>query len=329
MTSGEASRVLDAQLPNYRDLPRRDGIPHSWGVWGASDHLGALNNLTAEHAVAASAEIQRGQVFSVNWNMRLPDPPLFGRPVLVHELIQTGPTALNDVLSNWNTQGSTQWDGLRHVRWVGHGLYNGLESHGVDHWARRGIAGRSVVADVDRWRACDGRPIAHDQPDPITASDLSATLTAQGTALRRGDILLIRTGWMRWYTAADQQARSALAQDLAASGLSADESTAEFLWDSGVAAVAADNPGFELRPQGCDFPAVPGNALPASWQRIYSVTLHNRLIPALGIPVGELWDLDELADDCARDGRYSGFLTSAPLNLEGGTGTPANALVIK
>jgi kynurenine formamidase len=317
------------EVPRYRDLPRRDGIAHSWGVWGADDHLGSLNNLTPERVLAGSAEIQRGEVFSLNWDMRLPDPPLFGRPALVHELVQTSDTALNDVISNWNTQASSQWDGLRHVRWIGHGLYNGLESHGVDHWARRGIAGRSVLADVDRWRARVGRPIAQDQPDPITADDLRATLTDQGSALRRGDILLIRTGWMSWYLAADRQTRTALARELTGSGLSADESTAELLWDSGIAAVAADNPGFELRPQGCDHAPVPGAPRPADWERIYPVTLHNRLIPALGIPLGELWDLDALADDCASDGRYTGFLASAPLFLPGGTGSPANALVMK
>jgi hypothetical protein len=56
---------------------------------------------------------------------------------------------------------------------------------------------------------------------------------------------------------------------------------------------------------------------------------HFRLRPLLGIPLGELWDLDRLADDCARDGVYEFFLTSAPLNLHTGAASPANALAIK
>ena len=42
-----------------------------------------------------------------------------------------------------------------------------------------------------------------------------------------------------------------------------------------------------------------------------------------------MWNLEELAEDCARDGRYAFFLTSAPLNIPGGVGSPPNALAIK
>ena len=49
----------------------------------------------------------------------------------------------------------------------------------------------------------------------------------------------------------------------------------------------------------------------------------------LGIPIGEMWDLDALAADCAVDGVYEFLLTSAPLNLHQGVGSPANALAIK
>jgi hypothetical protein len=57
--------------------------------------------------------------------------------------------------------------------------------------------------------------------------------------------------------------------------------------------------------------------------------LHLSLLPLLGLPIGELFDLDALAADCAADGRYTFLLTSAPLNLAAGVGTPPNALAIK
>jgi kynurenine formamidase len=57
--------------------------------------------------------------------------------------------------------------------------------------------------------------------------------------------------------------------------------------------------------------------------------LHFRLIGLLGIAIGELFDLDALADNCARDGVYEGLFTAAPLNKVGGSGSPANALAIK
>jgi hypothetical protein len=57
--------------------------------------------------------------------------------------------------------------------------------------------------------------------------------------------------------------------------------------------------------------------------------MHWRLIPLLGLPIGELWDLDALAAACAADGVYEFFFTSAPLNVLGGVGSPPNALAIK
>ena len=52
------------------------------------------------------------------------------------------------------------------------------------------------------------------------------------------------------------------------------------------------------------------------------------MIPLLGLAVGELWALDDLAAACARDGRYE-CLGSKPINLVGGVGTPANATAVR
>ena len=57
--------------------------------------------------------------------------------------------------------------------------------------------------------------------------------------------------------------------------------------------------------------------------------LHPRLLGRLGIPIGELWWLDELARQCHADGRFTCFITSAPLHVTGGIGSPANALAIR
>jgi hypothetical protein len=57
--------------------------------------------------------------------------------------------------------------------------------------------------------------------------------------------------------------------------------------------------------------------------------LHPHLLAFFGMPIGEMWDLEALAEDCAADRRYSFFLTSAPLNIPGGVGSPPNALAIK
>ena len=57
--------------------------------------------------------------------------------------------------------------------------------------------------------------------------------------------------------------------------------------------------------------------------------LHFHMLAFFGMPIGEMWNLEELAEDCAADGKYDFFLTSAPLNIPGGVGSPPNALAIK
>jgi len=57
--------------------------------------------------------------------------------------------------------------------------------------------------------------------------------------------------------------------------------------------------------------------------------LHRPLIPLLGMPMGELWALDELAADCASDGVYEFLLTCKPLIVRGGAGSPPNATAVK
>jgi kynurenine formamidase len=93
--------------------------------------------------------------------------------------------------------------------------------------------------------------------------------------------------------------------------LHAGPETIRWLWDSGIVAVVADNPAVEA------FPFDPVGA-----------SLHADLLALLGIPLGEMWYLEDLAGRCARARRYTGLLAAAPLNLPGGVGSPANALAL-
>ncbi len=148
----------------------------------------------------AARLVTRGAVFALNWSADLPDPPLFGRLPHTHEVVDRA-TGHDDVLHQWNTQSSSQWDGFRHIKNVPNGFYDGVPDaeHGVDHWARRGIAGRAVLCDVGRWRAAQGRPLQYAESDVIEPDDILATLDAQGSPLEHGDVLLMRTGWTEWY----------------------------------------------------------------------------------------------------------------------------------
>lgn len=315
--------------PAYTELAVQNGIRHAWGVYGPADRLGCLNELTADRVLEAKSAIRTGSVFPLNLDMRLPEPPLFERSSLRHELLRSrSGIGLNDLVTDWNTQGSSQWDGFLHIAWPGHGHYNAIGSHGLDVWARRGIAGRAVLADVGRWREAAGRPLHCDRPDPITATDIAATLQDQHTNVRPGDILLIRTGWLDWYARTDQETRVRLSglDTIVAPGLSAVEATAAYLWDHRFAAVASDNPALETMPACYESPE--GATDPGDWVKAAEVWLHGRLLPALGLPIGELWDLSALARHCAETREFDGFLTSAPINLSGAAASPANALVI-
>jgi len=149
-----------------------------------------------------------------------------------------------------------------------------------------------------------------------TAEDLAACLSAHGVALRPGDILLVRTGWLAAFRAApDADARHLLIQGEAGardySGLDGNEGMWRFLWDQGIAAVAADNPTVEAWPI---FPWKPALHL---------------AIARLGLCLGEFFDFEALAEDSATAGRFTAFFTAAPLNHSGGIGSPGNALAIR
>jgi hypothetical protein len=271
-------------------------------------------------------------VFNLNLEMELPGPPLYRRSALRHEVTGSGLT-LDDELSGYNTQSSSQWDGFRHVRHLVHGYYNGLdtEDHGVHHWARRGIATRGVLVDVGRWRAAQGRPLRCGEADPIEPDEVLATLDAQQVEVEPGDIVMIRTGWVEWYRTLDASARAELGTQVIAPscGLRACEGSAAMLWDLHVAAAVTDSPAFEVVPFGGLTDPDEIRAAFRDPERAPDTFLHFRLLALLGLPLGEMWDLDALADDCARNGVYECLLTSAPLNLERGVGSPANALAIK
>ena len=314
-------------LPSYDDLPITPGAPagSSWGLWGDDDRLGCLNLLTPERAAAAAKLVRKGAVFALNLEYELPDPPLFGRQVPRHEI--TGDAGHDDILT-FNTQSSSQWDGFRHVQHPVHRNYNGVadEDHGIAHWAARGLAGRAILVDVARHRDIDA-----SASEPITTDDLDATLTAQRTTVETGDVLLLRTGWTAWYRSTDEESRRSLPGQLRSPGLRPGTDMLRWLWDHHVAAVAADNPALEVWPPASHLTKEQRDEIRAANdpERAPELFMHTALLPLLGIPIGELWDLDPLAADCAADGVYEGLFTSAPLRVAGGVASPPNALVLK
>lgn len=319
------------KLPSYDELPIKAGLPprSSWGVWGEDDELGAINLLTADRVLRGLGLAKFGRVFPLNWDLEQPNPPFYGRQTMVHNIDRPlpGHQILDDSIDQFFTQASSQWDALCHVGHPEHGFYNGRTDedfsgqvgtrNGIEHYARRGIVGRGVLLDVARQFAAEGNPIDGGARVEFTPADLERTRIAQNLIFETGDILIIRTGWMEWYVDADESVKNDLANDslarLKTPGVIGGEEMAKYLWDGHFAAVAADNPAFE------------------AWPHELKVDeyLHFRLLALLGIPMGEMWYLEDLARDCADDGVYEFLFTSAPLNLRGGVGSPPNALVIK
>ena len=311
-------------MPRYADLPSFEGEDerHAWGVFGADDNLGTVNHLTPERVREAAGLIRAGRVISLSLPMDQPSPALFpARPAYTHhqEVTRGG---RDDALDAFQLQGSSQWDGLRHVRYRQHGYYGGLQDEdlagdriGINHWAEHGIVGRGVLIDVPRhWTGAAA--YRADRRTPIDGGAIERIAAAEGVALRDGDILALRTGWLRHYFDLDDAGRTAIVgtirpDGLACAGLDPGRATAAWLWDHRVAALVVDNPAVE--------------ALPVQDREFQ----HRRLIPMLGMAVGELWDLERLGDDCAADGVYEFFLCSAPLNVPGAAGSPANAYAIK
>ena len=314
------------KLPRYDELPVRAGAPQgaAWGVFGDSDEVGTINLLSPERVRAAAGSIRSGKVFALNLPINIPDPPLFTRGKHTHtvKIFPNAEFVLDDYLDNFYPQASSQWDALCHVKHPMLGAYNGIPDReitgrggtrlGIDNLARRGIAGRGVLADIARHYDRIGKTLNYTQAESIPLEDLEATLSAEKVKLQAADILLIRIGWTSFYLSASEETKAELARETVVPGIEGTSRVARWIWDHHLAAVASDSPALEALPkgEGDDF-------------------LHFHMLSFFGMPIGEMWNLEGLAEDCAADGRYDFFLTSAPLNVPGGVGSPPNALAIK
>jgi kynurenine formamidase len=307
----------------------------NWGRWGADDVLGTLNHLDDAKRRQGAALVRRGVSFSLSQSFDA-DGPQKGwrrRTNPIHTMLDTGLDAergtqgfphgiggADDVIF-MPLQASTQWDGLGHIfdhgrAWNGRSAGDVVTSDGdrvtgIETTASL-IAGRGVLLDVGRAVGTDG-----ELPDgfAITVEHIEATIAAQGPSSRvgRGDLVCVRTGRL---TRARQDIAEGRGWGDYAGGASPGLSftTADWLHDTEIAGIATDTWGFEVRP----------NEFDAAFQ-----PLHQVAIPHIGLFLGEMWDLDVLAADCAQDGVYDFWLTAAPLPVTGAVGAPVNPIAVK
>lgn len=304
--------------------------PSNWGRWGDDDEIGTANYIRPETIVRAAGLVRRGVVFSCAIPLDDRGPVYPGRVAPKHLMSISG----SDYESGFRGFGtapeggikfaddylfaplqcSTQWDALSHA-WYGDRLYNGFSQAcvrgvgGARHLGiekmRRHFVSRGVLLDVVR--ALDAAPRL-EQGYPITADDLDRATELAGVQVESGDVVLVRTGHIPWF----YELRDKAEFWEGAPGLG--RSTVGWLHEHEVAAVAVDTVTAEVQPAEEE-----GGVLP----------LHGPLLRDLGLTVGELFELEELADDCAEDGVYEFLFVAQPLRITGAVGSPINPLAIK
>jgi len=303
---------------------------NNWGKWGSSDQKGAANYITPEVIIEAAQLIKKGKTFSLAIPIDKQGPVWPGRLIPHHTMDIAGAdyaTGINtepflgkmkfaDDYIYMALQGSTQWDALSHG-WYGDRLYNGYSEKSIVSGALGGatklgienvkesLIGRGVLIDILKYKGGALSP-----GYGITREDIEGALELQGTVVKKGDIVILRTGVVpMWYN--DPSSRSNYFNPQ--TGIVKD--VVGWIKEKEISAIAADNIGVERTPNEIE----PKTVAP----------LHGNILRDLGVYLGEIWWLEELAEDCAEDGVYEFFLASQPLNIPGAVGSPINPIAIK
>ena len=307
----------------------------NWGRWGPDDQLGTLNLIDDAARRRGVQSVRTGEAFSLALPLSEADGIqqgfVPGRINPRHRMV-----ALNDPLGpdpEWirssedvvelATQCATHWDAIAHVSYGGK-IWNGYPASSVtaEGASRCGIhlvrtlVSRGVLLDVARAKGVD----LLDPGYPIAPEDLDAAAELAGTEVAPGDVVLVRTGQMAHLALAGRPGPGGgppLERDLTAytwptPGLTM--ATAPWFRRHDVAAVATDT--------------LPLEVFPGEDESIY-LPVHLLHLVEMGLTQGQNWVLDELADACAADGRYSFLLDASPLPFTGAVGSPINPVALR
>ena len=338
---------------------RPDGS--TWGDWGDDDELGRVNLLTPEKVLEGVREVQAGISFCLSLpldlpggtvlNQRRPPPKLAPTEdmdgnaavffnVHMSEMPDFGDPKYVDVWADdvvtLSLQYSTQWDSLAHVGAEfdadGDGVeepvyYNGYRAGvdlvgpsddalgdgsghrsfakhlGLEHMAKHGVQGRGVLVDLRHHLGDDWRAVGFDTLQEVMAAD--------NVVVEPGDMLLLHTGFasklIEWAGAPDPRKVFTTCTYLDAH----DPALLEWIAESQISALVADNYAVEGL-LGKDRDPSRHSFLP----------IHHLCLFKLGIPLGELWYLEELAGWLREHERNRFLLTAPPLRLPGIVGSP-------
>ena len=311
-------------IETVRALARRY---RNWGRWGAGDELGTVNFITAEKITAAARLVRQGKVISlaIPFDANGPQTGYGGRNNPLHYMLQDGgdvASGAQDFLAGLRycddgitmpLQCATQWDALSHIYFDGK-MYNdrgpaevtssGARSNAITALKNK-IVTRGVLPDIPRlkekpWLAAG---------EAIYPADLDAAAAAERVAIASGDIVLIRTGQMR-----EVRERGSWGQYSGGPAPGLSLTCASWLAEHEIAGYATDTWGTEVIP----------NETPDVFQPLHCVAIVN-----MGMLVGEIFTLEELAEDCAADGIYEFLFVAPPLPITGAVGSPINPQAVK
>ena len=304
----------------------------NWGKWGPDDEVGSLNYLTPTEVLRGVASVVSGEIFTLQTPIGIPAEA--GEPVwpdrsrairtqVVDESSftsgakDTPPSAHHwaDDKIEMFLQGSTQYDALGHV-WYDDQIWNGysadttvggLSKASVLPIGERGVVGRGVLIDMAR----HGGKSVLDRGEAFDHGDVLEAATAQGVVIEKHDILMIRTGWIGSYYSRTPED---FYQDWTEPGLVYSRELVAWFKDLEIPNLVTDTMANERSRD-------PGTEI--------EIPLHSALMRNLGIAMTELCLLDDLAEACARDNRWTFLYTAAPLKVAGASGAPVNPVVIR
>jgi kynurenine formamidase len=280
------------------------------GKWGVTDELGTLNYITPAKRVAAAALVKTGEVVSVARDLTTRKSKTNGDPV-VHTMAAidpNGPAATDSFSIAAHGMVVTHMDALCHFSWKDQ-YYNGRKRSetltatgakwGSIYAQRHGIFTRGVLLDVAAARGVRW----YNSDEYVTVADFEAAEKRQRVRVGSGDAIFVRTGMERMEAEQGEQ------DIYPRAGLHAE--CAEWMHTRQVSVYGGDC--IEKLP----YPS-----------ESFTSAVHMIVLASMGLPILDWPALTELAATCDRLKRWDYLLTTAPLRLPGGTGSPINPLAL-
>jgi kynurenine formamidase len=276
----------------------------NWGRWGKDDQLGTLNLITPAKRREAAALVREGYSISMSHNV-LTERAADNESPFVHTMLpRAGTFQMDNFNVSFHGMGQTHLDAFCHASYQGK-TYNGVAADQITAEGcprnsvlaiKAGILTRGVIIDIARLKGAE-----YLEPGtPIYPEDLAAWEKQTGVKVSPGDAVFVRSG--RWAM------RAAKGPGIAFAGLHA--SCARWLHDRGVAVLGGD--------------ADP-EVIPSQVEGV-SAPMHLMALVAMGLPLFDECDLEDLGREAAKRKRWVFQFMAAPLAVAGGTGSPINPI---